>query len=276
MSNVLDGKVAVVTGVDTTVGQAVGFAFAQAGAFVALSHDRNLESEGRHETYQLAEDSGLSSITVSADPSKWEDVDRLVTRTVEEFGRLDIAVCGSSIAHTGSATDTTWEDWNLVMTRNVTSAFLLSKRAVQQMLAQGDGGSIIHISSVAGYLLAVPDLCAWSVSKGCVTTMARQMALDYAASGIRVNAISLGAIDAPEFHRDFGQTLKIVTDSGCPMGRQGKPEDVANAALFLASDASSYITGANLTVDGGWSTVWTLLPHRAMPALQAAFAALEK
>ena len=275
MSGVLDTKVALVTGGISSIGMAIVKAFSSEGARVIVADSAEKMQESAQSDQGTDSKSSGEPLFIPADVTDWDEVDSLFTRIQSEFGRIDIVVNNAALIHKGKVTETSWSDWNHVMERNVTSAFLTSKRAVQTMLDQGEGGSIIHISSVGGYILAVPDLAAYSVSKGCVTTMARQKALDYASSGIRVNAISVGGIDTPSFNQDL-EDLKVIVDAGCPMGRLGKPEEVAHTAVFLASDAASYITGVNLPVDGGWSCTWTLLPHKALAALQAGFEALEK
>ena len=177
--------------------------------------------------------------------------DRLVSATVERFGALDILVNNAGILSAGDVIETTEEEWRAIIDVNVTSLFVISKSAVLQMRKQG-GGCIVNIASEWG-LNGEPGYLAYCTSKGAVVQMTRCMSLDHAQENIRVNSVCPGEVHTQmvdEMLQEAGSTPEELA-SGVPMRRLAKPSEVANCVLFLASDLSSYVTGANYTVDGG-------------------------
>jgi NAD(P)-dependent dehydrogenase (short-subunit alcohol dehydrogenase family) len=250
----LKGKVAVVTGSGTGIGQAIAAYFAAEGASVTVNcHERKAQ-----ETVDRIKKVGGKFIVVQADVSKSEEVDRLISRTIEKFGRLDILVNNAGIYSAHPAHQTSEEEWDSIIDVNLKGAFLCSKSAIPELLKNEDGnenkikGRIINIASIAGIVgfEASPAYCA---SKGGMILLTKEMALDYAPN-ININAICPGVIETPmtsELLKDEGTKKDLMAST--PARRPGKPEEIASAAVFLASNDADFITGASLVVDGGWT-----------------------
>jgi len=247
----LKDKVAVVTGAGTGIGQAIAAYFAAEGASVTVNcHERKAQ-----ETVDRIKKVGGNFIVVQADVSKADDVDRLISRTIEKFGRLDILVNNAGIYRSHLAHETSEEEWDAVIDVNLKGAFLCSKRAIPEMLKNKNEvikGRIINIASIAGIVgfAASPAYCA---SKGGVVLLTKEMALDYAPH-ININAICPGVTETPmtsELLRDKDARKELL--SATPAGRAGRPEDIAGAAVFLSSADADFVTGASLIVDGGWT-----------------------
>lgn len=247
----LKGKVAVVTGSDRGIGRGIAIAFAKEGCNVVVnSHKNNKEGE---DIVNEIKNLGSDAIFVVADVSKERDVRNLVDKAVKKFGKLDILVNNAGILVSGTVTALTEKDWDRQLDVNLKGVFFCTKYAVQQMIKQGKGGRIINISSIAG-LVGFPGISAYCASKGGVTELTREVALDCAKYGITVNAIDPGVIvtDMTKAMLEDPATKKALMEN-TPVGRFGQPEDIGNAAVFLALDESSFITGHNLVVDGGWT-----------------------
>lgn len=252
MGERLQGKIAIITGAATGIGKAAALLFAQEGANLVLA-DINASQGGK----VAAEINSLGgrALFVRTDVSLAEEVRRLVREAVDFGGKIDVLVNNAAINYYGKVTDTPEDVWDQVMAVNVRSVFLGCKYVIPVMQENG-GGSIINIASVAS-VVGLKNLAAYSASKGAVAQLTKNVALDFASSGIRVNALCPG-VTATEM------TLKVITDSpdpaatrrrfdtGRPLGRIGEPLEIAQAALFLASDESSYITGTSMIVDGGY------------------------
>ena len=245
----LKGKVAVVTGAGTGIGQAIAAYFAAEGASVTVNcHERKAQ-----ETVDRIKKVGGTYIVVKADVSKVDDVDRLISRTIEKFGRLDILVNNAGIYRSHIAHETSEDEWDSVIDINLKGAFLCSKCAIPEMLKNENDvikGRIINIASIAGIVgfAASPAYCA---SKGGMILLTKEMALDYAPH-ININAICPGVIETPmtsELLRDPDTREYLM--SMIPAGRTGRPEEIAGAAVFLASHDADFITGSSLIVDGG-------------------------
>ena len=247
----LEGKVAVVTGSNRGIGKGIAVALAKEGCKVVVNSYR--EDEEAKNTVEEIKKLGAESIFIKANVTREIDVRDLIEKAVKKFGKLDILVNNAGILVSGTVTTLTEKDWDRQMDVNLKGIFLCSKYAVQQMLKQGKGGRIINIGSIAG-LVGFPGISAYCASKGGVTELAREMALDYAKYGITVNAIDPGVIvtDMTKGMLDDAATRKMLMEN-TPVGRFGQPEDIGNAAVFLALDESSFITGHNLVVDGGWT-----------------------
>ncbi len=246
----LNGKVALVTGGTEGMGYATAELFLKTGAKVAIS--------GRSESKGAAAVSNLSSLGetffVRGDVSVSEDAKRMVDATVERYGRIDILFNNAGVYLEKPAEDTTEKEWDLVLDVNLKGTFLVSKHAIPHMKRQG-GGVIVNNSSDAG-LVGNRSCAAYCASKGGVTILTKAMALDYAKDNIRVNCVNPAVIDTPMVAREVARsddpdeyTRRMNIDH--PIGRIGRPEEVAKAVLFLASDEASFITGASLSVDGG-------------------------
>ena len=242
------GKVALVTGSTTGIGEACARAFAEAGADVMVT-GRN-EERGASVLSALR-DQGASAEFLACDVRDEGIGDRLVSETVKRFGALHILVNNAGILSAGDVLETTEHQWREIIDVNVTSLFLISRSAVAQMRRQG-GGSIVNIASEWG-LNGEPGYLAYCTSKGAVVQITRCMSLDHAQENIRVNSVCPGEVHTQmvdEMLQESGSTPEELA-SGVPMRRLARPSEVANCVLFLASDLSSYVTGANYTVDGG-------------------------
>ena len=247
----LTGKRALITGGASGIGRAMALLFAREGAAVAIA---DLDETGGEAVVQMIEDGGGRATFVLCNVTQAQDCRRAVRFTVEELGGLEILVNNAGIIRRASVLDTTEEEWDQVMAVNVKSIFLFSKYAVPVM-AQAGGGVIINTASGWG-LVGGPRAVSYCASKGAVVNMTRAMALDHGAQNIRVNCICPGDTDTPMLRdeaRQLGEPEKrfLAEAAQRPLQRIGRPEDIAQAALYLASDASSFVTGTALVVDGG-------------------------
>lgn len=247
----LEGKVAIVTGSNRGIGKGIAISLAREGCNVVINSYK--EDEEARKTVEEIKNMGGDAVFLKANVTREIDVKDMVERAVKKFGKLDILVNNAGILVTGTVTTLTEKDWNRQMDVNLKGVFLCTKYAVQQMLKQGKGGRIINISSIAG-LVGFPGISAYCASKGGVTELTREVALDYAKYGITVNAIDPGVIvtDMTKAMLDDPITRKMLLEN-TPVRRFGQPEDIGNAAVFLSLDESSFITGHNLVVDGGWT-----------------------
>ena len=251
MGKRLEGKVAIITGSNRGIGKGIAIALAKEGCRVVVSSYEH--GKDGDEAVNEIKKMGSDAVFVKADVSKERHVRNLVKYAVKKFGRLDIMVNNAGILVLGTVSQLTEKDWDRQMAVNLKGVFFSMKYAVEQMLKQGKGGRIINVSSIAG-IVGFPGISAYCASKGGVTELTREAALDYAKNGITVNAINPGVIVTDMTKGMLGD--KATRDSlmaNTPVGRFGKPEDIGNAAVFLALDESSFITGHNLIVDGGWT-----------------------
>jgi glucose 1-dehydrogenase len=245
-----------VTGSASGIGRAIAIRLAADGASVVVSDVRGDPREGGEPTETVIAEAGGTCVRVDGDASRWEDIDRLVSATVERFGRLDVMVNNAAIAGPASKPllETTEEDWDAIMAVNLRGVFLCCKRAIGEMIGQepiGEvRGRVINISSQHG-MVGSPGHVAYSTSKGGVVNLTHQLAVDYGRQGILVNAVAPGKImtGSPE---QANPKATEYSRSRTPFSRLGRPDDVAGAAAFLASDDALYISGTNLLVDGGW------------------------
>ena len=241
----LANKVAIITGGGSGIGRGIAIAFAREGAKVAITgrHSQKLEA--------VAKEIGPACLPHTADVSKAEEIQKLAATTVEKFGAINILVNNAGVLLPGTAESHTQEEWDETFNVNVRGLWLLS-RAVLPHLRAG-GGSIINIASVLS-LVAARNRVAYSASKGAVLAMTRALALDHAAEKIRVNCICPGIVETEMVARfSMDENTRRQRIAMHPAGRFGQPEDIAQAAVFLASDESSWVTGAAFPVDGGYT-----------------------
>jgi len=249
--NHLEGKVAIVTGSRRGIGRAIALAMAAAGANIVLCD--NVKDDGKLE--EVAEEIkklGRNSVAVSVDISKRSDVEEMAARAVAKFGKIDILVNCAGIWIPGQTLiDCPENNWDKVIDVNLKGTYLCCQAAGRVMVKQRSG-NIINLSSKVG-LEPGTGAGAYSISKAGIVMLTRQLALELAPYGIRVNALAPGIVKT-DFNKDLWQGSepgKKLAHS-VPLGRLAEPEDIAHAALFLASDESSYITGAVIPIDGGW------------------------
>ncbi|MCI0393219.1 MAG: SDR family oxidoreductase [Acidobacteria bacterium] len=250
----LEGKRAIVTGAAAGLGEAIARMFAREGAAVACL-DKNRESNEAVVT--SIRSGGASAFAVSGDVSIGADVERLVYEAEEALGGIDVLVNNAGVIPSReSVVNTTEADWDLTMRVNVKGVFLMSKAVIPSMIRQG-GGSIVNLSSITG-LVGLPTRAAYSASKGAVSILTRQMAVDFGKHNIRVNAINPSFV-VTNLNRELFERMKAEVEpwrvllEQHPLGRIGEPEDVAQAAIFLAADESRWVTGVLLPVDGGYT-----------------------
>ena len=250
----LENKVALVSGGASGLGQAQCLVMAREGASVVVT-DINLE--GAQAVADEIKAKGGTAIALHQDVTKEERWEEVIASVVEQYGKLDILVNNAGIGAGGNAEDCTLEDWRLVMSVNLDAVFLGTKHAIRVMKQTG-GGSIINISSIMG-LIGAAGSGAYNASKGGVKLLTKSSAL-YCANagyGIRVNSVHPGYVYTPLVQRFFdgpdGEAAHQNLINLHPIGRLGQPEDIANGVLYLASDESSFVTGSELVIDGGYT-----------------------
>ena len=247
----LHGRVALVTGGASGIGRAIALRFARAGAAVAVI-DRDVP--GARETAETISGAGGLAIWARADVSRADDCAQAVERTQADLGGLHILCNSAGIIHRATILHTSEEEWDRVMAVNVKAIFLLGKAAIPLMAAAG-GGVIVNIASGWG-LVGGPKAAAYCASKGAVVQLTKALAIDHGGEGIRVNCICPGDTDTPMLRHEASQLGEpsdrfLAGAAARPLGRVGRPEDIAEGALYLASAASAFVTGTALVIDGG-------------------------
>ena len=248
----LQDKVAIITGAATGIGRATALLFAKEGASVVVA---DINEDDAQRTVADIEDKGGSARFVQTDVSEAEDVQALMERSAEEMDGIDVIVNNAGAQRSGAVTEFEESEWDLLMRVNPRSCFLGAKYGVPYLRERG-GGSIVNVSSLAG-LKGGPGMTAYSASKGAIIAFTRALAEELAPDNIRANSVCPGWIDTPfnepaiEFMGGRVQQEEMVQQT-VPLKRQGRPEEIAPGILYLASAASSYVTGQELVIDGGF------------------------
>jgi NAD(P)-dependent dehydrogenase (short-subunit alcohol dehydrogenase family) len=247
----LKGKVAIITGARRGMGRSQALVLAKAEAKVVVS---DISLKECQKVVKEIERSGGEAIAIKCDVAKKEEVDKMVKKTLTKFGRVDILVNNAGIAHFKPFLELTEEDWDRTIDINLKGYFLCAQTVAKEMVKQ-KSGVIVNIASIAMGQVGVgfPTLVHYCASKGGIVGMTEALALELAPYNIRVNAISPGLIDTPMVDPIMAdpKTLEGIL-ARVPLHRPGKPEEIANLVLFLASDVSSYMTGSTVVIDGGW------------------------
>ena len=250
MTSELEGKVGLVTGGTSGIGRETAILFAKSGARVVVAGRRELDG---NETIELVRATGGDGLFVKADVSKAVEVEALVQSAVEKFGRLDVAFNNAGIEGVWKPiVRQSEEDWDQTIAINLKGVWLCLKYEMRQMLKQGGGGAIVNMASVNG-LIGAAGAAAYSASKHGVIGLTKTAALENAKSGIRINAVCPAVIETPMAERIFGAPAVHDYVLSChPIGRFGKPEEIAEAVVWMCSDRASFMTGQSLVLDGGF------------------------
>lgn len=246
----LKDKVAIVTGGGSGIGRGISTMFAEEGARVLVV---DMKEQNGRETVSLIEAAGGDALFSRANVSDAKDTGNMVKTAIDAWGKLDILVNNAGIVRMGSVVEAAEEDWDAVLDVNLKGVFLCSKFAVPEMI-RGGGGAIINVASVGG-IVGPAEMAAYGSAKAGVINLTRQIAVDYGPNNIRVNCISPGTI-VTEMHQAFysaEEKDEVLAEWAAmkPLRKVGSPKDIAYAAVYLASDESGFVTGANLIVDGG-------------------------
>lgn len=246
-NNEFQGKVALVTGGSSGIGKATAFAFARLGAKVVIASRRI--SEGEEAAREICERGG-DALFVPTNVSRANEVEALVDKIVDVYGRLDYAFNNAGTLILGSLTEHSEEDWDRIINTNLKGTWLCLKYEILAMLKQGKG-KIINMASGSG-IVGGTGHAIYAASKGGVISLTRGAALEYAQSGISINAISPGPVKT-DMLSDFPQGTVEQIETTQPIGRMGKPEEIAEAVVWLCSDNASFVMGHNLIIDGGYT-----------------------
>jgi NAD(P)-dependent dehydrogenase (short-subunit alcohol dehydrogenase family) len=251
MMGTMAERVALITGAGSGIGRAIALAFARQGASVVVA---DVDPRGGEETVSEVEKLGAQSMFISCDVSKKADIQALVAETITAFGRIDFA-CNNAGIHVQlpeSFTEIKEETWDRIIAINLKGVFLCMQCEVEQMLKQG-GGVIVNIASLAG-ILAEPGGYCYTASKHGVMGLTKAAAFEYAKAGIRINAVCPGIVDTPMIRNLTDETKQMMLGMH-PIGRFGRPEEVAGTVMWLCSELAGFVTGIGVIMDGGISAI---------------------
>lgn len=246
----LEDRTVVVTGASSGLGRATALLAAEEGARVVNADIRREPRDGSTPTDERIDAAGGEAVFVETDVTDLGEVETAMDVASEEFGGLDAVVNNAGRAESYPLTETDATNWRGILELNLTGVYHGCLAGVERMLS-GGGGSIVNMASVFG-VVGAPNSASYSAAKGGVISLTKQVARDYARRGIRVNAVSPGFIDTPMLREDTHDGTVEFAERTTPMGRIGRPEEIADAAVYLASDDASFVTGQNLVVDGGF------------------------
>ena len=242
----LDQRVVLITGGGAGIGRDSALAFAREGAAVAVV---DVRGDRAAQTAQLVRAAGGHAQAFVCDVRSADEVQSAVEQAIAEFGRVDILFNDAGTTRAGSVLSVSLADWEMVLDVNLRGTFLVSRAVLPQMLARG-AGVIINMGSVDG-LAGDPNMAAYNAAKAGVINLSRSMAIDFGPQGIRTNCICPGPIGTPAILRMFTDERRAAMDAATPLGRIGRPQDIASIAVFLASDDAAFINGTTIVADGG-------------------------
>jgi len=249
----LKDKVSIITGAGAGIGQAVAILFAREGARVVVA---DLDQKAGKETFNQIKQAGGDGLFIKTNVVNVNDVKKMVQMTIKYYGRIDILVNNAGIYAKGDVVNTSEENWNRIIDVNLKGVYLCSKHTIPEMIKSG-GGSIVNVASEAG-LVGIKNQVAYNVSKAAVIMLTKSMAVDFADKGIRVNNVCPGTTETPlvraaiQKEKDPKKARRALEECR-PVNRLGKPEEIASAVLFMASDEPGYATGSSLVIDGGYT-----------------------
>lgn len=251
--NSLEERTAIVTGGSSGIGRGICLKLARQGANVVVADVRSEPFMDGKPTHEKIQEEGGEAVFIHADVSDEDSIKDMVYQAAERFGKIDILVNNAGVHHSASVTEETEEDWERTLGINLKGTFLCSKHVINHMLEEDIQGEVVNIGSIAG-LVGYGESAAYCASKGGIVELTREMAIDYGAEGINVNAVDPGVIKTAmtEEMREDDETRQYM-EQNTVTPRLGEPEDIADAVAFLASERSDFITGENLVVDGGWT-----------------------
>jgi len=253
----LDGKTALITGAGSGIGREIALLFAKQGATVAVA---DINEAGRTGVADEIANAGGNAFPLELDVTSLDAANAAVAEIVTATGKLDILVNNAGIGMVGNLVETGTDDFARLMAVNVYGVYHCSQAAVNQMLSQDPaGGAIVNIASVAGQV-AVPRRFAYGMTKGAVISMTQSTAMDFVEQGIRCNCICPGTVESPfveaylnKYHEGEIEETRAQLHARQPIGRMGRPDEIAPLALYLASDEAAFVTGSQYTIDGGWT-----------------------